>query len=1094
MAEIGTGSSAGELNGGDVVKNNFWAFWRGKDALDGSDVMASSSSIDRERDIFSEAMDLDPGAQREDFVAKSCGDDASLKARVEAMLQLTEEGTQDELFNLEKPMKEALESRTDQPLPLDGEPVAFGDYEIMRVIGRGSMGSVYEARQLRLKRLVALKMVRGSILNSASDVLRFQQEAEATANLHHPNIVPIYEVGEEDGHAFFSMKLLTGGCFSERTDELQKSPRFAVESLVKVAKALQVAHQNGIIHRDIKPSNIVFDDADEPHITDFGLAKHTGSEHGYTLSGQIIGTPSFMAPEQADSGERVSTLADVYGLGGVLYQILTGKAPARGNSIMAVLNQLRIGRIAPPSKLNPDVDPDLETIAMKCLERDPQSRYGSARQLADELTRWLNGEPILARPLSRTQKLARWSRKNRTLASLSALTLISVLTLAIGGPLAAWHQRQLQLETAAARSGERRSLYAAEMISAGQLSNSAGGNAQVREFLDHWIPEPGEEDLRGWEWRYLDLRSTAPIFTTPKKFNALPNHTLRPDSDEVLIHFEKTGETELWNWKTGELVRTLPNARIGDWRWSGADQLLGLSSNGTEFRLDVEAGEFEWLERKAEINPHGGVVAVDPRGKSAAFLNQYELMPLHVLDLETRELSKAESKFYSETMKWSDDGRRLAIVALGRGLGIHLWDSETGELRNEMEGSGFSSIDWLPNNEAFAATHHDQKIFILRASDLSPIRSFDVPQTYLDLAWSPNGELLAGGGADHTIQIWTAEGVEVASFSGHDSMILQLSWSEDSRFLVSSGYAGRTIVWDVAKELRQTRQLVSGASSAAWSPDGTRIALDADLVLSVWNLDADIIAPFQDAAHRSFYTLWNPALNQLVTDGDTMGPLKFFDMSADIPKRIDPGYETKMPDERQRYSMSWRSDGRYLAVGDNYGVTIFDHKTGEVLQLPNAHAHWVMDLGWSDADGTLASCSLDGFVRIWDPKSGEKLAEFFNDGVSIRWLEWEPGSGDRIAIGDGEFAIRILDVSTGEFIAELKGQSHTIAAMEWSPNGKRLVATGPDGMIRIWDMETYAMVGMLQRGEESAGFLRWSPDGKTLLSVGSKKAVLWKTD
>jgi serine/threonine-protein kinase len=362
---------------------------------------------------------------------------------------------QDKVRHLTEPLRPVAEAarlaavatpgpRTAAGLPAGLVP-SFGDYELLAEMGRGGMGVVYKARQKSLNRLVALKMIRADRLASPTEVQRFRNEAETVAGLDHPHIVPVYEVNEHQGQVYFTMKVVEGGSLAHRPDRFAPDPRSAARLVATVARAVYHAHQRGILHRDLKPSNILLDDEGRPLVTDFGLAKRVEAEGGLTQSGALVGTPGYMAPEQT-TGQKgvVTTAADVYGLGAVLYFLLTGRPPFQGETVLDTLLQVREKEPEPPNRFNPRVDRDLETVCLKCLDKDPARRYGSAQELAEDLERWLKGEPIEARPLGPTARLWRWGRRNPRVVGAAVAVLLGVITAAATAGWAVADQRARQ--------------------------------------------------------------------------------------------------------------------------------------------------------------------------------------------------------------------------------------------------------------------------------------------------------------------------------------------------------------------------------------------------------------------------------------------------------------------------------------------------------------------------------------------------------------------------------------------------------------------------------------------------------------------------
>ena len=372
------------------------------------------------------------------------------------------------------------------------QPHGFNEagYEIEGELGRGGMGVVFKAHQIALNRPVALKVVKSGGFASEAELIRFQNEAEAVAQLDHPHIVPIYEVSQVRGQHFFTMKLVSGNSLDKRLAEFASDFRASARLVATVAQAVHHAHQRGILHRDLKPANVLVDEQGGPHVTDFGLAKRLDASQEATHSGVMLGTPSYMAPEQA-SGARggISTATDVYGLGTILYALLAGRAPFAGTTLIDTLEMVRSQTPEPPSQLNALVPRDLEIICLKCLEKEPQRRYQSALALAEDLDRWLRGLPILARPVGVTTRAMMWCRRNRALATLAALLLFALL----GGVAGiGWKWREAAGERVKAEAVNE--LLVRRLLAQASLEyDPLAKNLTVRELLDRTAARLG-----GW--------------------------------------------------------------------------------------------------------------------------------------------------------------------------------------------------------------------------------------------------------------------------------------------------------------------------------------------------------------------------------------------------------------------------------------------------------------------------------------------------------------------------------------------------------------------------------------------------------------------
>jgi tRNA A-37 threonylcarbamoyl transferase component Bud32 len=515
----------------------------------------------------------------------------------------------------------------------------FGDYELFDVIARGGMGVVYRARQVSLNRVVALKMILAGKLADEADVSRFHAEAEAAAILDHPGIVPIYEIGDHKGQHYFSMGYVDGESLSGRIKDGPLPPREAAAYMLKIAEAVAFAHEHGVIHRDLKPSNVLLDRAGELKVSDFGLAKRVQSDSDLTATGQVLGTPSYMPPEQA-SGEvdDITALSDIYSLGATCYCLLTGNPPFAAASAVETLRQVVETEPIPPKDVNPDVDLDLQTITLKCLEKRPERRYASARELAAELERFLNGEPIHARPISAMDRLWRWCKRRPKVAGLTAAVVLMALFIAIVSPLVALRQESLRRdadkraqEAQAARGQARTSqskaekrervanryLYDAHMNLA-MLAWEEGNVPRVRQLLDLHLPQSDEDDTRTFVWYYLhNLCET--------KHVRVLNHgapvscvAFSPDS-ATLASSSADGIVRLWNPTSGQSKLTIRTRALGssavDFSPDGTTLAISFPPRATAL-LDVASGKI-----KTTIDRRGGhpaAIAFSPDGAIVA--------------------------------------------------------------------------------------------------------------------------------------------------------------------------------------------------------------------------------------------------------------------------------------------------------------------------------------------------------------------------------------------------------------------------------------------------------------------------------------------
>jgi tRNA A-37 threonylcarbamoyl transferase component Bud32 len=600
---------------------------------------------------------------------------------------------------------------TDAALPATELPRVryFGDYELLEVIARGGMGVVYKARQVSLNRLVALKMILKGELATERDVARFRAEAEAAAHLDHPHIVPIYEVGDHDGQQYYAMRYVEGTSLTRRP---RADVRKEAGLVATVARAVHYAHQHGILHRDLKPSNILVDTAGTLLVADFGLAKRVDADRSLTESGALVGTPRYMAPEQAAGRKDLTVAADVYSLGVVLYERLTGQTPFSGETPLEVLRQVQEAEPLRPSSITPGLSRDLETICLKCLEKDPAKRYGSAEVLADDLERWLRGEPIQARPVGQTERLWRWCRRNPMVAAasglaaaaLGAVTIISTL-FAIQQSLHAdrlgkEQQRTKEALETAERNHREAELHAASLAvdidlqhcEHGEIENGILGLARtLRTVPPHAVElrQCVEMNLLAWS---QELRPLGPSF---RHDGAETTWELSPDGLTVLPG-GVDGTARLWDAFTGEVRATLRGHR-------GKINGVEFSQNG---RVAMTIGE-DWTARLWDVGNGTARAVIDLKpwnwGMKVLSPDGSRLLTIH----DPRVVAPSDPKARSRVTLWdtktgrrvkdlaghmgrvnsaafSPDGKR--ILAGGEDQIARLWSADSGDSLATLQG------------------------------------------------------------------------------------------------------------------------------------------------------------------------------------------------------------------------------------------------------------------------------------------------------------------------------------------------------------------------------------------------------------------------
>jgi WD40 repeat protein/tRNA A-37 threonylcarbamoyl transferase component Bud32 len=965
----------------------------------------------------------------------------------------------------------------------------FGDYELLEEIARGGMGVVYKARQLSLNRIVALKMILAGQLASEADVKRFYLEAEAAANLDHPGIVPIFEIGQHEGQHYFSMGFVEGTSLAARLADVPLPPREAAELLQQIAEAVRYAHEQGVIHRDLKPGNVLLDKQGRPRVTDFGLAKRVQSASDLTGTGQILGTPSYMPPEQAaGNADEIGETADVYALGAILYAMLVGRPPFQAdNPIDTLLQVLQVEPVA-PRQLNPKIPRDLETICLKCLEKSPRRRYESAKDLSDELRRFSNHEPIRARQVGRLGRTLRWCRRKPFHAASMAVTAVLIAAIC----LIAWRG-------AVRANWEReRHLYLARI----QLASHAlreGDMEKMEELLGHYRDKSKLGQLRGWEWYYLDalghhdLQTIRVVNVTelvqteegwlPSKryeesppgewrsFCALNTRMAWSPRDSRIASGHEDGTVRIWEASTGRLLQLhKTGGTVNSVAWSPDASLLASCSDSPPEQQPIDVASQTIKCRIKVWDTKTG----DERSQWDGEDSNYEI----TWSLDGRSIFQGYGDHgQTRTRKWnamngkeeplsveemrnvtgqSPDARFAATGENGR---LSVRDIATQrEVHSRDEFSvGPYLVSWSPNSQYLAMGNSyvgpPRPEFLILDSNqwqkLFHLRDYAFDESAF--AWHPDGQCFAIGGHDGLTTVRANNGDEIATLRGHVQRISEIRWSFDGEQLATAA-GGEIKIWDWrANHLGQTLEgferetiaqlglnVLLGAvqvqQAIKWSPDGKFLAsLGQDLV--IWNLDTrrpnHVVNRISDPSASSTLALaWSPDGSKIAYGSSQA--IVIVDVSTG-----ERAVELRHSNEDLLY-LRWSPDGSRLA-----SVLLYDRNGTTTSRLK------IWDLKKEDAGVAIIYEETDGQLEsiLWDAETGEPVTPrtiFKDDNTAIS------PDGKRVAHVRGK-SIELLDTDTREVVLRLQGPIAEIGDIGWSPDGHRLAALDEAGTITLWD-------------------------------------------
>jgi WD40 repeat protein len=998
--------------------------------------------------------------------------------------------------------------------PGSGRPTVAG-YEILGELGRGGMGVVYKARQTALKRLVALKMILAGSHAGQPELERFRREAEAVARLQHPHIVQIHEVGEAEGRPYFSLEYVAGGSLAHRLNGTPLPASQAARLVETLALAIHAAHQQGVVHRDLKPANVLLTADGQPKITDFGLAKLLEGDAGQTETGAVMGTPSYMAPEQAWGKSKVKTVgpvADVYALGAVLYELLTGRPPFRAETPLETLYQVVAEDPVPPSRFLPKVSRDLETICLKCLEKEPRKRYASALALADDLRRFLEGKPIQARPIGRVARLVKWAKRHpAATAFLAAVTGFGLLSFvqwreaeAQRGE-AVTQREQADIQRDLARKGQeaaqksanvaevrRREADKAKRLEAEQRRKAEAALERNRTLLCFanvglaeraWLAnnlgaarqhlDDCPRDLRGWEWDYVRGLCYGDLLTITlphPAYDAAFNHdgslvacaSAAPDGkDGVCLYDSESGKrVRPFSGHTGPvgLVRFSPDGRL----------VVSMSRERGEIKLwDPSTGKVRHSFQMRAVgdvvfSPDGGLLAAG--GDVSPQADGQERAEIRVWRVDTGEPAAAwpgpESPIKS--LAFSPDGKRLVTGGgyLRKGE-VKVWDV-------------------AGRKEVLSFDRHSSSVFAV--------------------ACSPDGKRIATGGYDHIIYLWDAEtGRVLFTLGGHRSVISGLAFSHDPKhpLLASASWDQSAKVWDAGtgQEMYTLRGHARAVTGVAFDREDQRLVTTSrDRTVKLWSAGRGSQAVEMAAAGSIVVTslAFHPRGRRLAAAARLGDTVFLWQPNMGVPYGTRAG----------RDCVAYSSDGKLLAaaVDENrqHVVKVYDAEHDATLLTLTGFKGEIASVAFSPDDRLLATAGRDGIARLWEVPGGKLRLSLERHKLSVNSVTFTP-DGKRLVTGGGDRSVRLWDVKGGRELRALDGLPWAVMQVAVSRDGKHLAAAlgeyDKPGEVWVWELDKIDQGGTplrLRGHNDWVTCVAFHPQGKRLASGSYDKTVkIW---
>jgi WD40 repeat protein/serine/threonine protein kinase len=935
-------------------------------------------------------------------------------------------------------------------------PREFGSYELLAEVARGGMGIVYKARQTQINRVVALKVMAAGQFAAPDFVKRFRTEAEAVAQLDHPNIVPIYEVGENEGQPFFSMKFVEGGSLASRVANSNApiANERAAEILVALARAVHYAHQRGILHRDIKPANVLLDAEDKPLLTDFGLAKLVEKDSTLTHTMAILGTPSYMSPEQARGEAKQLTIAvDVYGLGAILYELLTGQPPFGAGTTMETVRQVLDKEPRRPSLLKPGLDRDLETICLKCLEKNPTQRYGSAETLADDLERWLHHEPILARPATTIERASKLVRRHPVGAAFSAAICIIIVASVVMLARANLRIRTAQRHEATLRhEAERKTEEGRQRL---VRLNVSSGNRLVEEGDYFKALLSFTEALR------LENNDAAREEVHRRRYGAVLRQS--PQLAQIWFH--------------DALVLTAEFSPRGDRVVS-----TGVSRDARIWDVTTGDAATPPLHHLADVTE----AKFTPDGKRVATLDASGRFQLW--DAAMGELlgppGETNARVELGTIEFSADGKWMAVPTA---RGVQLFDA-AGETRGPLLASpkGADFARFSPSGDQLAAMQgREVTLWTLTAGNWES-KIFKHPSNPRQLSFSRDGAILATTTLRQVFTWDVASGKLSQPAMESSGDLFDCRFSADGRWMVTASWDGAIRLFD-AHSLRPVRDSMrhrAGVARAVFSPDSRFLATASwDHTARVWDpLRGEAATP--SLPHGGYVLAVNFSSDgkQLVT-GSQDQTVRLWNL------RTNSGARLTLRHERTVSFVQYSRDGQRLLTCSHDGrANVSDARTGRLLLALPRQSQGIIHGSFSPDGKLIATACTDGGARVHNATTGEPVGSTMQHSNPLTFLSFSP-DGQRIVVASKDGTACVWNVANGKAITPMLRHTGDVVQATFSPDGRHVLTASKDQTARIWDAETGAPVVTIQHvGEVQQA--EFSPDGKRIVTACTDRTQL----